>query len=173
MAKKGGQKFIGANRAPRVQIEYDVFVDGAQRTVDLPFVMGVMADLSGASASGLPDVADRAPVEIDAENFDKVLKAQKPTVKFNVPNSLSESGGDLPVEITFESLEDFSPAAVARKVEPLRKLLQAREQLEGLKREFDLNAKAATWFEKNMTDPAFLQAIMSARRNSDGKTPEA
>jgi type VI secretion system protein ImpB len=122
------QKFIARNRAPRVQIEYDVEVYGSQKKVQLPFVMGVMADLSGKPADPLASVADRKFLEIDVDNFDSRLKAMKPRAAFRVPNTLTGEG-DLSVDITFESMDDFSPAAVARKVDSLNRLLQAREQL--------------------------------------------
>src|SRR6187402_3852263 len=109
------QKFIARNRAPRVQIEYDVEVYGSEKKVQLPFVMGVMADLSGKPSEALPAVADRKYLEIDVDNFDERLKSMKPRVAFQVPNKLTGQG-NLPVEITFESMDDFSPAAVARKV---------------------------------------------------------
>src|SRR3712207_4534445 len=118
MAKQSSQKFIARNRAPRVQIEYDVEVYGAEKTINLPFVMGVMADLSGNPAEPLPGVADRKFLEIDVDNFDDRLKAAKPRVAFQVPNTLTGEG-NVNVELTFESMDDFSPAAVARKVEPL------------------------------------------------------
>ena len=120
MATQNGQKFIRQNRAPRVQIEYDVELEGAQKKVDLPFVIGVMADLSGNPTEALPDVASRKFLEVDIENFDKRLKAAKPRVAINVPNTLTGEG-QLAVEITFESMDDFSPTRIAEKVEPLRK----------------------------------------------------
>jgi type VI secretion system protein ImpB len=126
-----GQKDIRQNRAPRVQIEYEVELYGAEKKVQLPFVMGVMADLYGSPATPPPKVEARKFVEIDVDNFNDRLKAMKPRVAFNVKNTLTGSGS-LPVELTFESLDDFSPAAVARKVEPLRELLEAREQLKNL-----------------------------------------
>ena len=109
MAKS--QKFIARNRAPRVQIEYDVELYGAQKKVQLPFVMGVMADLSGKPAEPLPAVADRKFLEIDVDNFDARMKAMKPRVQFAVPNTLTGEG-NLGVEMTFESMDDFSPAAI-------------------------------------------------------------
>src|SRR5881396_2721761 len=124
MAKASSQKFVARNRAPRVQIEYDVELYGAEKKIELPFVMGVMADLSGKPAESLPAVADRKFLEIDIDNFDERMKSMKPRVAFQVPNTLTGEG-NMSVEITFESLDDFSPAAVARKVEPLAKLLQA------------------------------------------------
>src|SRR6185312_9459669 len=125
MPKASSQKFIARNRAPRVQIEYDVELYGSEKKVELPFVMGVMSDLSGKPAEALAPVADRKFLEIDVENFDDRLKSMKPRVAFQVPNTLT-GDGNMNVEITFESMDDFSPAAVARKVEPLRKLLDAR-----------------------------------------------
>src|SRR5215467_342986 len=131
MAKASSQKFIARNRAPRVQIEYDVEVYGAQKKIELPFVMGVMADLSGKPADPLAPVADRKFLEIDVDNFDSRLKAMKPRVAFQVPNTLTGEG-NMSVDITFESLDDFSPTAVARKVDALNKLLEARQQLANL-----------------------------------------
>src|SRR5437588_1107644 len=131
MAKASSQKFINRNRAPRVHIEYDVELYGAEKKVELPFIMGVMADLSGKPAEALPGVADRKFLEIDIDNFDDRLKASKPRVAFQVPNTLTAEG-NMAVDITFESLDDFSPAAVARKVDSLNQLLQARTQLSNL-----------------------------------------
>ena len=131
MAKASSQKFIARNRAPRVQIEYDVELYGAEKKIQLPFVMGVLADLSGKPAEPLPPVADRKFLEIDVDNFDSRMKAMKPRVAFQVPNTLTGEG-NLNVELTFESMDDFSPAAVARKVDALNKLLEARQQLANL-----------------------------------------
>lgn len=119
MAKTSSQKFIARNRAPRVQIEYDVELYGAEKKVQLPFVMGVMADLAGKPAEPLAAVADRKFLEIDVDNFDSRLKAMQPRVAFNVPNELTGEG-NLSLDITFESMDDFSPAAVARNVDSLK-----------------------------------------------------
>jgi type VI secretion system protein ImpB len=113
VAKQSSQKFIARNRAPRVQIEYDVEVYGAQKKMQIPFVMGVLADLAGKRAEPLPSLEERKMLEIDVDNFDSRLKALKPRVAFAVPNTLTGEG-DLKVDITFESMDDFSPAAVAR-----------------------------------------------------------
>src|ERR1039458_9894162 len=131
MPKASSQKFIARNRAPRVQIEYDLETYGSEKKVELPFVAGVMADLSGKPAEALPSVADRKFLEIDVDNFDERLKASKPRVAFSVPNTLTGEG-NLNVEMTFESMDDFSPAAVARKVDALNKLLTARTELANL-----------------------------------------
>ena len=121
------QKFIARNRAPRVQIEYDVELYGAEKKVQLPFVMGVLADLSGKPADPLAPVADRKFLEVDVDNFDARMKAMKPRVAFQVANSLTGEG-NMSVDITFDSMDDFSPDAVARKVDSLNKLLEARQQ---------------------------------------------
>jgi len=131
VAKASSQKFIARNRAPRVQIEYDVETYGSEKKVQLPFVVGVMADLSGKPEEALAPVADRKFLEIDVDNFDDRMKAMKPRVAFMVPNTLTGEG-NVAVDITFESMDDFSPAAVARKVDALNKLLEARTQLSNL-----------------------------------------
>ena len=161
MAKESSQKFIARNRAPRVQIEYDLELYGAEKQINLPFIMGVMADLSGKPAEELPNVADRKFLEIDVDNFDDRLKATKPRVAFQVPNTLT-GDGNLSVDITFESMDDFSPAAVARKVEPLRKLLEARTQLSNLLSYMDGKAKAEELIANVLKDPSLLQALAAA-----------
>src|ERR1700679_2402319 len=122
------QKFIARNRAPRVQIEYDVELYGSNKKMQIPFVMGVMADLSGKPSEPLAPVADRKFLEIDVDNFDDRLKSMKPRAAFAVPNTLTGEG-NLSVDITFESMDDFTPAAVAKKDNPLPKLLEARTPL--------------------------------------------
>ena len=166
MAKASSQKFIARNRAPRVQIEYDVEVYGSEKKVQLPFVMGVMADLSGKPAEALPAVADRKYLEIDVDNFDERLKSMKPRVAFQVPNTLTGEG-NLSVDITFESMEDFSPAAVARKVDSLSKLLETRTQLANLLTYMDGKSGAEDLIGKVLKDPTLLQALASAPKPAD------
>jgi type VI secretion system protein ImpB len=163
-----GQKFVGRNRAPRVQIEYDVELYGAEKKVQLPFVMGVMSDLSGNPAEPLPKVADRKFLEVSVDNFDERLKAMKPRVAFQVPNTLTGEG-NLSVDLTFESMDDFTPAAIARKVEALQKLLQAREQLSNLVTYMDGKTGAEELMAKVMADPTLLQALASAPKPEDGE----
>ncbi len=166
MAKTSAQKFIARNRAPRVQIEYDVELYGAEKKVQLPFVMGVLADLSGKPEEPLPAVADRKFLEIDVDNFNDRLKAMKPRAAFQVPNTLT-GDGNLNVDITFESMDDFSPAAVARKVGALRKLLDARNQLSNLITYMDGKTGAEELIAKVMQDPALLQSLASAPKPDD------
>lgn len=155
------QKFIARNRAPRVQIEYDVEVYGAHKKVELPFVMGVMADLSGKSEVPLPAVAERNFLEFSVDNFDDRMKAMKPRVAMQVPNTLTGEGS-IPVEVTFERMEDFSPAEVARQVEPLRALLEARTQLSNLITFMDGKTGAEDLIRKVLQDPALLKSLAAA-----------
>src|SRR5262245_6610592 len=161
MAKASSQKFIARNRAPRVQIEYDLEVYGAEKKINLPFVMGVMADLSGNPAEALPGVADRKFLEIDVDNFDDRLKSCKPRVAFQVPNTLTGEG-NMAVDITFESMDDFSPAAVAKKVESLSKLLEARTQLSNLLSYMDGKSGAENLIAKVLADPELLKSLAAA-----------
>jgi type VI secretion system protein ImpB len=160
------QKFIARNRAPRVQIEYDVELYGAEKKVQLPFVMGVLADLSGKPSEPLPPPAERKFHDVDVDNFDATMKATKPRVAFSVPNSLTGEG-NIAVDITFESLDDFSPAAVARKVEGLRQLLEAREQLANLITYMDGKTGAEELIAKVVKDEALLKSLAAARKPSD------
>jgi type VI secretion system protein ImpB len=166
MAKQSSQKFIARNRAPRVQIEYDVEVYGAEKKVQLPFVMGVMADLSGMPAEPLAPVADRKFLEIDVDNFDDRMKAMKPRVAFQVDNTLTGEG-KLPIELTFESMDDFTPAAIARKVDSLNKLFEARTQLANLLSYMDGKAGAEDLIAKVLQDPALLQSLASAPKPAE------
>jgi len=152
------QKFIARNRAPRVQIEYDVELYGAEKKVQLPFVMGVMSDLSGKSEVEPPAVADRKFLEIDVDNFDDRMKSMAPRVAFTVPNTLTGEG-NLAVDITFESMDDFSPAAIAAKVEPLKELLDARTQLSNLMTYMDGKTGAESLISKIIQDPSLLKTL--------------
>ena len=152
------QKFIARNRAPRVQIEYDVEIYGSEKKVQLPFIMGVMADLSGKPEDPLPPVSDRKFLEIDVDNFDARMKAMKPRVSFPVENTLTGEG-NLAVDITFESMDDLSPAAVARKVEGLNKLLEARTQLANLLTYMDGKGGAEQLIAKVLADSALLNSV--------------
>lgn len=160
------QKFIARNRAPRVQIEYDVEVYGAQKKVQLPFVMGVMADLSGKSTEPLPAVIDRKFLEIDVDNFDSRLKAMKPRAAFRIPNTLTGEG-ELNLDLTFESMDDFSPAAIATKVDSLSQLLQARQHLSNLMTYMDGKTGAEELIAKVLSDPTLLQALASTPKPQD------
>jgi len=156
-----GQKFIGRNRAPRVQIEYDVELYGAKKLIELPFVMGVMADLSGKPKEALAPVANRKFLEVDIDNFDKRMKAMKPRVAFTVPNTLTGEG-NLSVDITFESLNDFTPAAIASKVEGLKQLFEARQQMATLLTYMDGKPGAESLISKLLQDKGLLQSLVES-----------
>src|SRR5690606_98507 len=160
------QKFIARNRAPRVQIEYDVELYGAEKKVQLPFVMGVLADLSGKPAEPLAPVADRKFLEIDVDNFDSRMKSMKPRVAFQVPNTLTGEG-NMSVDITFENMEEFTPAAIASKVDSLNKLLEARKQLSNLITYMDGKTNAEELVAKMLQDPALLQSLAASAKPAD------
>ena len=168
MAKPSSQKFIARNRAPRVQIEYDVEVYGAQKKVQIPFVMGVLADLSGDAKEPLPGVDERKFANIDVDNFDERMKSMKPRVAISVPNTLTGEG-KLQVDMTFESMDDFSPAAVARKVDALNKLLEARTQLSNLITYMDGKAGAEELIAKALNDPALLKSLVDQAKPKSGE----
>jgi type VI secretion system protein ImpB len=168
VAKPSSQKFIARNRAPRVQIEYDVEVYGAQKKIQIPFVMGVLADLSGDPKEPLPGVDERKFVNIDVDNFDERMKSMKPRVAISVPNTLTGEG-NMQVDITFESMDDFSPAAVARKVDALNKLLEARTQLSNLITYMDGKAGAEELIAKVLNDPALLKSLAEQAKPKSGE----
>lgn len=157
-SNSSGQKFIARNRAPRVQIEYDVEIYGAERKIQLPFVMGVMSDLVGKPVDNLPPVDERKFMEIDIDNFDDRMKSLKPRVAFNADNTLTGEGR-LNVDLTFNSMEDFSPDAIARNVEPLSKLLDARTQLANLLTYMDGKNGAEELIQKILQDPTLMQSL--------------
>lgn len=167
---QSSQKFIARNRAPRVQIEYDVELYGAEKKIQLPFVMGVLADLSGKPSEAPPPVTDRKFLDIDVDNFDSRMKAIKPRTAFQVPNTLTGEG-NISVDITFESMDDFSPAAIAGKVDALKKLLEARQQLSNLVTYMDGKSGAEDLIAKVLADPSLLKTLATSAKPDD--TPAA
>ena len=171
-----GQKFISRNRKPRVHITYEDPYD-AEKLIELPFVMGVLADLSGnSSAVQKPDMADRAFLDIDMDNFDKRMAAIEPGLSMKVPNKLgSGEGGDkLSVNVKFKKMDDFSPTAIARQVPAVAKLLQAREQLSNLLRYMDGKVAAEDALKKLLADPQLMAAMKDklAERPSEATSDE-
>ncbi len=132
MPRESIQKKIGRVRPPRVHITYDVETGGAIEKKAIPFVVGVMADLAGQPEKPLPQLKDRKFVEIDRDNFDQVLAKMEPRVTFRVDNKLSDDDTKIAVELRFKSMEDFEPVNVVKQVEPLRKLLEMRQQLSNI-----------------------------------------
>lgn len=164
--RSSSQKFIARNRAPRVQIEYDVEIYGSQKKVQVPFVMGVLSDLSGANNETLPALEARDAVEIDVDNFDARLRAMQPRVALSVPNTLTGTG-ELPIDLSFERLDDFSPTAVVKKVAPLAELLEARTQLANLGTYLDGKAGAERLIADALKDPALLRSLVAAPKPTD------
>jgi type VI secretion system protein ImpB len=166
MAIKSGQKFIKQNRAPRVHIEYEVETYGSRQKVELPFVMGVLSDLSGKSLVEKKDVKSRDFVEFDMDNFDQRMEAIAPRVATTVQNTLT-GDGRLGLDLTFNSMNDFSPGEIVKKVPELAKLLEARQQLEDLLIYMDGKDGAQNLLDKVLKDPALLSALSSARQESE------
>lgn len=169
-----GQKFIRRNRAPRVQIEYDVETYGSQKKVQLPFVVGVMADLRGNQPEAPVKLEDRKFLEFDHDNFDSRLRAMKPRVATSVPNKLTGEGS-IGIELVFKSMDDFSPVAIANNVEPLRKLLEARKRLSDLIAYMDGRGDAETLIAAGLKDPEKLRALVASLSSDEaaaGSTAE-
>jgi len=160
MATDSGQKFMRRNRAPRVHITYEDPYD-AERLIELPFVMGVLSDLSGNnSAVEKPKVEERKFLEFDMDNFENRMAAIEPGVTMRVENKLGdESGEKLSVNLKFEKMADFTPAAVARQVPATAKLLEAREQLANLLRYLDGKVAAEDQLKKLLSDPQLMSAL--------------
>lgn len=169
-SRRSGQKFIARNRAPRVQIEYDVEIYGAERTIQLPFVMGVMADLAGKSEVPQADINDRKFLEVDIDNFDERMKAIKPRVAFQVPNTLTGEGV-LSVDMSFDSIDDFSPAQVARKVDALNELLEARTELANLLTYMDGKTGAEELISKVLKNPALMKTLAATPNKDSSAAP--
>jgi len=161
-------------RPPRVHISYEVETGGAIEMKELPFVMGVLGDFSGQPTEPLAKLKDRKFVEVTPDNFDEVLKSMKPHVSFKVDNLLSDEpdAGKLGVDLKFESLDDFSPDAVAQQVEPLRKLLDLRQQLADLRGSLQGNDKLEEILQSTMGDAdslAKLKAELESEGGDDGQ----
>ena len=169
---KGGQRFIKENRAPRVHIEYEVETFGSLQKVELPFVMGVMSDLSGKSNVEKKKIADRDFVEFDMDNFEQRMEAIAPRAAFTVDNSLTGEG-KMALDLTFKSMDDFSPGAVAKNVPALAKLLEARTQLNDLLLYMDGKDGAQGLLDKVLKDPDLLKALAGTKPEGGEAAPEA
>lgn len=141
MAKESLQHKLDRVRPPRVQITYDVEVGGAIELKELPFVLGVMGDFVGKPAEAMAPIKNRKFVEIDADNFNQVLSGMKPRLAYSVENKLQNDGSKIGVDVTFNSIEDFEPDQLVQQIEPLRKLVEARQKLSDLRSKMDGNEK--------------------------------
>jgi len=165
---KSGQRFIKENRAPRVHIEYEVETYGSRQKVELPFVMGVMSDLSGKSNVEKKSLDKRDFVEFDMDNFEQRMEAIAPRAAFTVDNTLS-GDGKLGIDMTFKSIDDFSPGAVAKNVPALAKLLEARQQLNDLLLYMDGKDGAQELLDKVLKDPELMKSLAAAKPVEDGE----
>lgn len=159
MPKESLQKKIGRVRPPRVQITYDVETGGAIEKKELPFVVGVLADLSGQPDKPLLTVKDRKFVEIDRDNFDKVLAKTEPRLAYKVDNKLSNDDTKIGVELRFSNMEDFEPQNVVEQVEPLRKLIELRRKLSNLRSSLYGNDKLDKMLQQILNDDQELNKL--------------
>ena len=171
MAKQSGQRFIKRNRPPRVHITYDDPTN-AEEKIELPFVMGVMSDLSGNSPGvEKVDIKDRKFLDIDMDNIDNRMAAIQPGVSFRVTNKLSENSDEkMSVNLQFNKMADFDPAAVAKQVPALAKLLEARTHLANLMRYMDGKVAAEELLKKLLADPQLMLALKNRAESTDGGT---
>ena len=161
MARESTQHKLDRVRPPRVQITYDVETGDAIEMKELPFVLGVLSDLSGKPEEALPRLRDRKFVEIDRDNFDAVMRGMKPRLAYRVDNKLSDDNTQMAVEMKFNSLDDFEPEQVVRQVEPLRKLLETRLQLQALLAKMDGNDKLTDKLQEIISNTDMLKKIGS------------
>jgi type VI secretion system protein ImpB len=160
MAKDSGQKFIRRNRPPRVHITYENPAN-AEEKVEIPFVMGVMADLSGNTPGvDKPEIPDRKFLDFDMDNLDARMAAIQPGVSFRVENKLVENSGEkMGVQLRFDKMADFEPGAIAKQIPAVARLLEARQQLANLQRYMDGKVDAETNLRKLLADPQLMQAL--------------
>lgn len=169
---KSGQRFIKENRAPRVHIEYEVETFGSRQKVELPFVMGVMSDLSGKSKVEKKTLDKRDFLEFDMDNFDQRMTAVAPRAAFNVDNTLNGEG-KMSVDLTFNTIDDFTPGAVAKRVPALNKLLEARQELNDLMLYMDGKDGAQDLLDKVLKDPSLMKALAAAKPVSESSDDAA
>jgi type VI secretion system protein ImpB len=159
MMAQGTQKKLERVRPPRVSITYEVETGGAIEMKELPFVMGVLADLSGNPAQPLPKLKERKFVEVNPDNFDTVLKSAQPRLQFTTDNKLQPDGSKIAVELKFESLDDFSPDKVAEQVKPLRELLELRSKLADLRGKLQGNDKLEEILQATINDADAMRKL--------------
>src|SRR3712207_1113264 len=172
MSSQSGQRFIKKNRAPRVHIEYEVETYGSRQKVELPFVMGVMSDLSGKSNVEKKPLDKRDFAEFDMDNFEQRMEAIAPRAVFQVENTLTGEG-KMSVDLTFKSMEDFSPGKVAQKVPALAKLLEARQELNDLLAYMDGKDGAQDLLDKVLKDPELMKSLAAAKQQNSADESSA
>lgn len=173
MAQESTQHKLDCIRKPRVQITYDVEKDGAIELKEIPFVMGVLADLSAKPLEPLPKLKDRKFVNIDRDNFDSVLAGTKPRLVYRVENKLANDGSQIGVELNFKSMADFEPEQVVNQIEPLRKLLEARKKLNELRNTMAGNEKLEEALHEILKNTEKLQAMGKEIGHGDADAAKA
>jgi type VI secretion system protein ImpB len=173
--RESTQKKLSRVRPPRVHITYDVEIGDAIQLKELPFVVGVLSDLSGKPEEALPRLRDRQFTEIDRDNFNSVLSAMKPRLTYRVDNKLSDDDSKLGVELKFNSMDDFEPEQVVNQVEPLRKLVDARKKLSDLLAKMDGNDRLVEIMDDVIKNTDALQKLgkESGSEPSDDSKPAA
>jgi type VI secretion system protein ImpB len=171
MARESTQKKLERDRPPRVQLTYDVEVGDAVETKELPFVLGVVSDLSGHPATPPPRLKDRKFVQIDKDTFDDVLHGMAPRLQLQVEDRLRDDGGRLALELRFDRLEDFEPAGIVRQVEPLRRLLEARNRLADLRNRMAGNDRLEELLDGVVRDSERLRTLGPAGSGGPGDRP--
>lgn len=168
MARESTQQKLSRVRPPRVQITYDVEIGDAIEVKELPFVIGVLADMTGNPATPLPPIKERKFVEINPDNFDTVLANMEPHLSYSVKNTLSDDpeSGQLKVDLQFAALDDFSPEQVARRVEPLRQLLELRTRLSDLRGSLQGNDKLDEALFEAVTNTELREKLRSELKAS-------
>jgi type VI secretion system protein ImpB len=171
MGKESVHKKLERVRPPRVHVTYDVEVGDAIEVKELPFVMGVLADLSGKPTEPLPRLKDRRFVEVTPDNFDDVLETTRPHLSFSVENKLSDDAqaGQLKADLNFKSLDDFGPEQVARQVNPLRELLDLRTKLSDLRGSLQGNEKLDTLLMDTIANTEKLDKVRKELEEAKAK----
>jgi type VI secretion system protein ImpB len=173
MPKESIHKKLARVRKPRVHITYDVEVGDAIEQKELPYVVGVLADLSGQPKDALPRVKDRKFIEIDRDNFNQVMAGMKPRLTFRVPNRLANDDSQIGVELEFQNLDDFGPEAVAQQVEPIRKLVEARQRLNELALKINSSDKLEELLQDVVQNTDALKQISAAAGPSAGSSGDS
>jgi type VI secretion system protein ImpB len=150
---------LGRVRPPRVHITYKVWTDGAEEVRELPFVVGVLGDFSGNPTAPLQPLKDRKFIQIDRDNINEVMARMKPGLNLRVKNTLKDDGSEMPVQLKFESMEDFEPGQVVNQVEPLRKLLETRNKLRDLLAKVDRSDNLEKLLEQVLQDPEAMKKL--------------
>lgn len=156
-------------RKPRVHLAYEVETEGAMVDKELPFVVGVMGDFSGDSTAPLKSLKDRRFTQIDRDNFNDVLAKMTPGLKMKVENTLANDGSEMAVDLKFESMDDFEPAAVVNQVEPLKKMMDTRNQLRDLMTKIDRSEDLEDIIEKVLSNDENLKSIAGDLKIDEGE----